>query len=636
MTLDIRMPIPPLSRLGLWGTAKHGKLTWFGLGDGVMADPHWQIELPNGAIERYPPNNGLPPHFQEGFTNNFYWKAPGVAPIPSRSPELAAAEAAAGLEWRNDRINFDWFWIDSTGERWRVSYTNAVGVGQYNVQLFRAAAFGKPPFSTTKLVTIDEPADSALPSNFAALAADDFDMLPTDISRDGSRAIVEFTRRAIEYIPGTRVHLLPVFELSGAAATASGRSTNTGSGTFLQRFDANVKVPVGYVELTLSGTPATGAWSASASVLIPRSGIYGTLTEVDDSAISGNAQWRTWYKSTYNVTDNPDGSKTRTITTDSVTAPISTYDTATPPPGYVNNYLYFNGSRRVADEMRDRVVGMLYTGPTDTPTAVFLDMDVEREFVFTNSFAFPGSRVDQSTPANPTSYSIHISDTRRRDASGTGDERTTVRWTLRMAGGASFAFESSYRVLTSGSNSGTFQLDLFGIGNHSVVNDAWTSTASRVGKTGSEEITINPTIAASATTVAHIVARNAGQGYLHGGSILLSDMFKRDALPTRAVDWANTISALGVPGVQQLGGAVAGQLSFLLRKVNNKSWQFVGHRHGGPAGPNVLYFSPILHPGGVTTDVAPANYVSTAPPWFNSRNPFTGALAISARPVNWV
>lgn len=273
MSLSKNSPDLLLDKITIWGNPRHGRADLAAPGSFPAG---WRVTLPNGAVQTPAPLIGevvvtggdLPSGYlypaMMGFNSLF---ARPDMPEIERTPELLAQDAAAGLEWRNKAIihrpemiggSPNWIWCDSTGARWLVAAI--FKAAELEVRIRRFGAFGHPEPSGMTLYKYYPWSlalagqDTTLPEPYA-----DTDMRYRlhDRTATGDRAVV-----MIHLAPPSSFFDRPV-QLDPAIASGS-------------RYISTL-LPIGFLEVTMTGAPDAGDWGATVSVLSTRAQTIGTV-----------------------------------------------------------------------------------------------------------------------------------------------------------------------------------------------------------------------------------------------------------------------------------------------------------------------------------------------------------------------
>lgn len=266
MSLDRHTLSPdPLARVGIWGHP------WHGLVQGGV------LPLPNATTIGYPQPDTTWPD-TAGSTHRLH--IPGIAPVV-RSPAELAADAAAGLQWRNEAMLSGgrmqlysqpmdgWIYVDPAGVRWRV-----VVAGLDNEWSFAA------PLATT--VALHRFGDLGVPAESHAY--------PVSLNNWGQAG-------PPVYIPITDTQpladarlLVDALKLDGSAALVMVHLRRTQSGLWS---DVTVRWPLGWLELTISGPGA----AATVNLAVKRDRATTlAITRAVRNAPSGDLWWAGYIK----------------------------------------------------------------------------------------------------------------------------------------------------------------------------------------------------------------------------------------------------------------------------------------------------------------------------------------------------
>lgn len=384
MTLDLRLPIGPLSRLTIWGCP------WHGLVQGGV------LELPNATQLTWP---------QPGRGDTRLIEFSGVAPV-SRTVEQAAADAAAGKQWRHQAILSgedahiygqalgagSWLWQDAELKVWRVTLplglASSFSAGiDTTIDIERFGAFGADPESyTAALVQADigqgSPTINGLDQQGAANGPPitGASARIVDTTKRGDRAIIELL------IDG----------------------------------DALLRGPsVGYLEVSLSGTGA--AAGAAVSVLKTRAQTIGAVAESStDERVYRDHSFITLETLRYEGTLQISESETTGWVLD-------------PTPEQVASYgkdVAFFGPSSASSSLTGRVVAMWYED--DVAVAVTLDAINTESMTASINGTFSGRRESHSWP--PYDTTTLIEETRKQDVTLTWITSTSWGFTLKVDG----------------------------------------------------------------------------------------------------------------------------------------------------------------------------------------------------------
>lgn len=263
---DKRQPGPP-GRVGVWGHPWHGLVT-----DGVLT-------LPNAATMPYSAATA------PGEADVIAFQVPGT-PAVARTPEQVAADAAAGRQWldyalisgRDPRRLYgqaiggsgSWLYAAPDGSRWRVTIAGVPGTKNLTAPWLatltceRFGAIGAEPESHDLTATLAD-WQQAIPGHaggdYMLSGYGVFTAAPVsvdDVRPDGSAALLAIwvdlsDEPWAQDVPGVRNPL---------------------------RRD-----PIGYVEITLSGTPGVDA-AAAIAVRYSRAATLGTFTSTTVSSVT--------------------------------------------------------------------------------------------------------------------------------------------------------------------------------------------------------------------------------------------------------------------------------------------------------------------------------------------------------------
>lgn len=205
--------IEKLSKIGIWGWPWHGLVS--------QADEFTEpvVTLPNATTRPHP----LPAN--PG--NSYRIKMPGIAAV-SRSSDQLAADAAAGMEWRNEQLlcgsTFQlygkdlggWVYFAGDGSRWIINLLDesAKLLGEFNVA------------SRVEVITINLPSDDGQGTPAVEFGGSPAYVrrwpTPCDISPDGSSAILMLYATDPDWAVGARPIPLGFLlaEVSGSKADA--------------------------------------------------------------------------------------------------------------------------------------------------------------------------------------------------------------------------------------------------------------------------------------------------------------------------------------------------------------------------------------------------------------------------------
>lgn len=287
----------PVPDVRLFGQPLHGKVVR--PYQGSLEEAYIELHLPNGEVMRevawawtnlsqnvsFIGYQGRSAQFTEyGFGGtNYYWKRPGIGPVPVRTPEQQAQDAALGHQWRNDRINARWIWCDDAGDRWAVSINPSGGgsglTKNFVIMLQLAGALNEPGITRSMTVAISDPADEALPADFHQRADNVWALELQDVHpAGGARALFGIVRQPVDWSAPNAVEDYAFFELFDMSADQHDNVLKlpafAGSTFYERRYPYSVYTA--HIELTLSGAARSGAWSATPTPVLTRSQTSGT------------------------------------------------------------------------------------------------------------------------------------------------------------------------------------------------------------------------------------------------------------------------------------------------------------------------------------------------------------------------
>lgn len=280
MSLSKRSPDLFLDRIVQFGAPWHGRL------DHVPQEAYpavWNVTLPNDEVRPASPLGAIstgvpyanPYYFASGWKyppmtgRNALFARPDVPPVV-RSPAQLADDAAAGREWRNSAILHapeflsevpNWIWCDATGVRWLVAAW--FKSSELEVRVRRFGAFG--PYLSGETFTKTYPSSDAAVGQATP---------PLPAPYSGSTVLGRLhDRTPIGDRAVVMLHVLP----PSAMEDRSLEIDRMASGAGMRYLDT--LLAVGFIELQMSGTPATGDWDAAFSVLATREATLGVVSQ---------------------------------------------------------------------------------------------------------------------------------------------------------------------------------------------------------------------------------------------------------------------------------------------------------------------------------------------------------------------
>lgn len=289
----------PVPDIKLFGSPLHGRVTR--PYNAVTGESYIELHMPNGTTVRKAswtwPNLAQNTQFVGyhglGFDFSlygiggtcYYWKRPGIGPVPSRTPEQQADDAARGHQWRNDRINARWVWCDDAGDRWTVSINPSVGgsglTRNYNITLRLAGALNEPAITRSMVVAITDPADAALPDDFYGRADSNWELALQDVHPDGGKkALFGISREPIDWAAPYAVEdygWFPLFYMTSEQHDDILKLPVNVSHSFREPYYPR-KVLTAHIEILLSGAARSGAWTATPDTVLTRAQTAGTYS----------------------------------------------------------------------------------------------------------------------------------------------------------------------------------------------------------------------------------------------------------------------------------------------------------------------------------------------------------------------
>lgn len=366
MTIDVRLPTPLLSHVTTWGNPYHGRMDWVAqVRDSVFPKQRYDVKLPTGETHQVT----IP---QQAFTggaslrdavfrgylgSNRVFKRADIPPI-DRSPAQLADDAAHGREWRDYAIMHPvtnslyrpagggWVWCDAGGKRWLVNPEWSAAAETLVVTLTRYGALGAPATTYSKELTF-----TAAGTGQSSPAIEGIGLVSLrwhSSTKAGDRTVLRFEAAWQDYV--------------GDKAVDRVVKLHTGVDTDLQY---KPSLPLGFIELALTGEPGgqASAWSASVTVRATRSQCLGTSSvqtwEPDKEIVLGVAT----------VSTPPTGSVT---TVQTITSTDDFYDSLL-GSNWLKKGVLTIGKTGYQMDFQDRVISVHFEGETDELTTVSLD-----------------------------------------------------------------------------------------------------------------------------------------------------------------------------------------------------------------------------------------------------------------------
>lgn len=620
-------PFGPLAQVRLWGRPWHGRMD-----HNPLADPFgtWRVVLPNGAVKMLKPIGELQSHIGDmptgirvGFRpysgENALFERADVGPL-ARSPAQLAEDAAAGKQWLHRAIMHrpaalggvpNWVWVDGSGMRWLVTAWFRSD-GLLRVFLRRFGYFGDrydPDFVIVRDIAYTaESVGQAAPA-FPASSPDSESLLnyaTHDVSKTGDKAIIRISIDGGAFASGNQT--IPLVR-NGIA-----------DGTHIHFAPA---LPVGWLELSMSGTPESGAWAISISVLADRATTIGarTVTHTADYEDRAHLGATTavpayiWEIETGLVADQVHSPTPEDVLRSEITSGISLYT------------LYRRGSETYTVSIGGAVLSMHY----ESGAIVTLSADFEWVSSYAVDSAFSYSGTDVWHYARASEGDAWVLSGRdmgiERTCTFTGAAELHETWTLKRDG-----------LVVSEWSSGVSETR---------VSSADWRHAFLPGADAPHWVLVSDSVTGGATFETcgdthtwPAELDGALQIYGRGGSqSFFAEVFSEvRTLTDTAVLWSPVICpyVVGIYGVPFVATDTAAR------------WRrcFVGYAHncagyiayaGESAADTVLRIGEITTPSGIEPAIAPTAYNASARPLaFCSYNPITGQLGRSDWPVNWI
>lgn len=630
MSMGSAVACGPLVQVGLWGRPWHGRIDHNPFGDAVNT---WRCNLPNGTVKNVRPIGDVAENLGD-FTVGGYRRAflpmsgsnavfeRSDVPAITRTPSHAAEDAAAGRQWWSKAIvhgqgvlgsSVEWVWCDNSGVRWLVRWFPVMGEGYIRVTLRRFGSFGGPreddvsrvletPFTAASLGQ-DEP---ALP---AGTPQPEFTV--ADVTSVGDRALIMVGELSGNYGADKDKYLLQLLRNGIPPGDA-------------HLYYAPV-LPIGWIEVTMSGTPGSGTWGASVSVVADRAATMGTRAMDWSPGREHRANKMTSETSPEGWPDVPGLAVSRVITaTGAEDVSVASIG------GFTGGWAtYYRGTDTYRASVSGAIVGMHYEAAgIATYTA---DWTWTHSLTEDSAFTYSGDEVwHYVRAAEGDVWQFSGLDLGRvRTATYTGSGEISETWTLRRNGAAVSTWESGlYETCEA---TGTSLLSIT-YGENEYFYDLQASSVSGEIRlcTNGDEITVPRTL--------------DGSGGMYGKGFPLLVFSRFGWSPSKLSDNDIMWGAIETPPVGIFGPSVAGPASTL----ESSRWRrFLIHYSqcclgyiafsNQSADDTILRVGELSTPSGVEPPIPPTAYNPTSRPLaFASYNPVTGAVARSEWPVNWL
>ncbi len=324
-------------RPDIWGWPWHGRVEY-----DAAAAKLGKLFLPNGSTMEVEGTTGLD---NDGRITPYagtveYGKLDGVVAVTRTAAELVD-DQAAGRTWRNDVIGLrggvtsighvvygkwvqgSWVWRDSTGERWLCNMTvpsqgpNIGGTGGLvaTLNVVRFGKFGAAAVQRVVSINLNSAQIGQAAPVLEAHAYRDLAVVYWDSTRNGDKALFAVVSR------------MWIVQATTAVAVQPMR-------------------PIGFIEVSLSGSPMDAAPSATWSVKASRAAALGNVSYAN----SGTINWgQTWATDSTQVDDtNPNDTLIYTVTYNGWKVQSGT--------GYYGT----NGTQTVTASATDALVSMYY------------------------------------------------------------------------------------------------------------------------------------------------------------------------------------------------------------------------------------------------------------------------------------
>jgi len=623
----------PVPEVTLFGQPKHGKIVF------STGPNRWTLHLPNGTTEDHPHSStafggvarsGTPAYGTGG--TNYYWKKPGIGPAPTRTPDQQAYDTAHGHEWRNDRINYAWFWPDAAGDVWRVEVSLGAGglTKTATVTLRLAGALFADPITRTRTISLSDPADIAFGANFLGQDDGAWNVQLHDVHPSGGKAIFGVMRLPMDKAEwvNSLSDTFPLFSLT-EAAWEQVDVVGVGAADFIMPY-MPAPVATAWLELQLSGSARADNWSVTSSVVKSRAQTRGGFTtSKTDSYQHLTAFPRMW---------------ARTVTWDAALGShILEY---TPGPVYYSGpydpdtYAGPGGSLFLWSSPKGVAIGSLQWSMvgTDMVTAVFYDAVGAIAVVTSDvSYSLSTSRshaISQSGSA--TYYSLqgleHLAvDSRAHVDNATWEREAQANFKIKLNGVTVFELPNLRREQFTVSTTWAY--------NHQD-NQPTQTAASYVSSCeailGDQSVTWSRPAAMNGAEILggtdqHLNGTsNLGIGW--GANPFNFDGTFAQANLAGIIEWALRF------GPKRLYSASSDEPTttincFSLTPVSNNLVQLRGRVAGSGGG--LTHLGPVIGPSGAFAGPAPAAYSATPPLIHVSYNPFDQQIGWDIKPLNF-
>lgn len=629
MSMGSPTPFGPLAQVRLWGRPWHGRMD-----HNPLTDPYgkWRVELPNGAVKMVEPigdvveepgditSVGRSAWRPYGGENALFERSD--IPAVERTPAQLSEDGLAGRQWLNKAIIHrptaiagipNWVWVDASGMRWLVTVWFRSD-GELRVFLRRFGYFGDryaPDFMITRempytLASIGQagPAFPASDPNSETL----LDFATHDVTKTGDKAIIRITLDGGAY--RFSEHYIPLVRNS----IALGRHEHFAPA-----------LPVGWLELSMSGTPETGSWDISINVLADRATTLGALTvthtpDYEDRAHLGATTADPeyiWQIETGLVADQIISPTPIDVLRSTITSGINIYE------------VYRRGSETYSASIVGAVLSMHYeSGAVVTLTADFQWLSA---YTVDSAFSYSGTDVWHYARANEGDVWMFSGRDMgmERTCTFTGAAELREGWTLKRNGIA--VSEWSCGVSETRVSSANWR-HAFSPGadapHWELVSDSVTG--------GAEFETCGDTHLWPAVlgTTLQIYGRGGSQSFF-------SELFSVvRTLTDTSLLWAPVICpyVIGVYGVPYIPGETASAWRRCFVAYAHNCAGYIAYLTESAGGANtILRIGEITTPAGVEPAIPPTAYNPTSRPLaFCSYNPITGDVARSEWPVNWI
>ena len=627
MSMGSPTPYGPLAQVRLWGRPWHGRIDHNPFTD---APERWRLQLPNGAVKSLRPIGDVPENIgdfptttRQGFQpmsgSNALFQRTDI-PAIVRTPTQAAEDAAEGKQWWDRAIvhgqgslgsAVEWVWCDTSGDRWLVRWHPIYSEGSIRVTLIRFGSFGGGwaggqldiPFT---LATLGQ-ADPELPADTPAR-----EFMVSDVTPVGDRAIIMVGVMSGNYTSGSNNYMLPLLR----------NSRLTGD---MHLYYAPV-LPLGWIEVTMSGTPGSHSWSASVAVLADRATTLGTRTAVWSKGREHRANRMVSDTSPAGYPDVP-GLSVELVHTATGEEDVTVASLG----GYIGGWAtYYRGTDSYVASAAGAIVGMHYEADgIVTYTADWLWTHTLTEDA---AFVYEGDEVWRYTRANEGDVWIRQGwgeFGRTRTATYTGSGELSETWTLRRNGVEVSTWESGvYETCVA---TGTALFKVAEGGNDYSYQLQSSSVAGDIRlRTNGEEISVPRTL-------------DGANGVF--GKASPPEVFARFGWDPAALSESDRLWApvetppAGIYGPPLSGAGGTLESSRWRRFLLHYSQRCLGYMaySNHSSVDTILRIGELSTPVGIQPAVPPTAYNSAARPLaFASYNPCTGDVARSEWPVNWI